>query len=92
MKITGFLQDEKFNVIFSFLLGVGLVCILRPMCDGKECVTWKPPAEKDFDQFVYRLADKCYAFHTKVVTCPAAGAIEAFQSEFATRAPALRLP
>lgn len=36
--------------------------------------------EKDFDKFVYRLADKCYEFKTKVISCPTTGAIEAFQS------------
>lgn len=79
-KLESLLHDEKFNVFFSFLLGIGLVCILRPMCSGKECNTLKPPQEKDFDRFVYRLADKCYAFQTKVISCPAQGAIEAFRS------------
>lgn len=85
MKITSLLQDEKFNYIFSFLLGIGLMCIMRPMCSGKECASWKPPLEKDFDKYVYRLAEKCYEFKTNVITCPASGAIEAFQDDFSRR-------
>jgi hypothetical protein len=87
MKITSLLQDEKFNYFFSLILGVGLICIIRPMCSGKECATLKPPAEKDFDRYVYRLAEKCYEFKTKIITCPATGAIEAFQcyDKFARR-------
>lgn len=80
VKLESLLHDEKFNVFFSFLLGIGLVCILRPMCSGKECATLKPPQEKDFDSYVYRLAEKCYSFTTNVITCPANGAIEAFRS------------
>lgn len=80
MKLTSLLQDEKFNYFFSLVLGIGLICIIRPMCSGKECATLKPPAEKDFDRYVYRLAEKCYEFKTKVISCPATGAIEAFQS------------
>lgn len=80
MKLTSVLQDEKFNYFFSLVLGIGLICVIRPMCSGKECTTIKPPAEKDFDRYVYRLAEKCYEFKTKVISCPATGAIEAFQN------------
>ena len=87
MKITSILQDEKFNNFFSLVLGIGLICVIRPMCSGKECATLKHPAEKDFDSYVYRLAEKCYEFKTNVITCPATGAIEAFQvsDKFARR-------
>lgn len=87
MKITSLLQDEKFNYFFSLVLGIGMICVLRPMCSGKECATIKPPPEKDFDQYVYRLAEKCYEFKTKVISCPTTGAIEAFQcsDEFTRR-------
>ncbi len=78
-KLESLLHDEKFNYFFSFVLGIGLICILRPMCSGKECTTLKPPQEKDFDRYVYRLADKCYSFKTKVIKCPLSGAIEAFR-------------
>jgi hypothetical protein len=80
MKINSLLQDEKFNYFFSLILGIGLICVIRPMCSGKECATLKPPMEKDFGQYVYRLAEKCYEFKTNVVKCPATGAIEAFRS------------
>ena len=80
MKLNSLLHDEKFNYLFSLLLGVGLICILRPMCSGKECATLKPPLEKDFDKFVYRMSNKCYEFKTNVISCPSTGAIEAFKS------------
>lgn len=80
MKINAILNDEKFNYFFSFIVGLGLICVLRPMCSGKECATLKPPMEKDFGKYVYRLAEKCYEFKTDVVKCPAKGAIEAFRS------------
>ena len=80
MKINSILHDEKFNYFFSLILGVGLICILRPMCSGKECQVSKPPLEKDFDKYVYRLGEKCYEFKTKIVKCPESGAIEAFKS------------
>jgi hypothetical protein len=80
MGILEVLHDAKFNVFFSFILGIGLICIFRPQCSGSECNINKPPAEKDFDKYVYRMGGgSCYEFKTEIVNCPASGAVEAFQ-------------
>ena len=80
MGLQNFLKDERFSVFFSFILGVGLICIIRPICSGSECNINKPPAEKDFDKYVYRLSGgKCYEFKSEIVECPSSGTIEAFR-------------
>jgi hypothetical protein len=79
MNIFKLLHDERFNVFFSFILGIGIICILRPVCVGAECEVSKPPSEKDFDKYVYRLGAKCYEFKTNITECPASGTIEAFR-------------
>ena len=80
MGVLSFLKDERFNVFFSFVLGLGLICIFRPLCSGSECDVEKPPSEQDFDKYVYRLTGgKCYEFKTNIVSCPASGTIEAFR-------------
>jgi hypothetical protein len=80
MTIQHLMNDVRFDIFFSFVVGVGIICILRPLCNGAECNTHKPPAEKDFDNYVYRLGGKCYEFKTNIVSCPETGAIEAFKS------------
>ena len=80
MGLPEILKDTRFNTFFSFVLGIGIICILRPMCSGPDCNITKPPAEKDFDKFVYRMGNNaCYEFKTEIVKCPSSGAIEAFQ-------------
>jgi hypothetical protein len=79
MNLQKVLHDDKFNMFFSLLVGIGIICMIRPMCSGPECNVKKAPAEKDFDKFVYRLGDTCYAFATEIVTCPSSGTIEAFR-------------
>jgi hypothetical protein len=79
MNLLKLLQDDKFNIFFSFMLGIGIICIIRPICSGPNCNVKKAPSEKDFDQFVYRLGEKCYEFKTETVECPSSGAIEAFR-------------
>ena len=80
MNLLKLLRDENFNVFFSLMLGIGIICIIRPICTGPDCAIKKAPSEKDFDQFVYRLGEKCYEFKTESVECPSSGAIEAFGS------------
>jgi len=80
MGVLNFLNDERFNVFFSFVLGLGLVCIFRPLCSGSDCDIQKPPSDKDFDKYVYRMGEgKCYEFKSEVVNCPSSGTIEAFR-------------
>ena len=79
MGLPEILKDTRFNTFFSFVLGIGLICILRPMCSGTDCNINKPPAEKDFDKFVYRMgSNSCYEFKTEIMKCPPSGAVEAF--------------
>jgi len=80
MNLQKLLRDENFNMLFSFLLGLGIICIIRPVCKGAECSTIKPPVDKDFDKYVYRMGDgKCYEFKTEMVSCPSSGVIEGFR-------------
>ena len=80
MNILRFLKDERFNVFFSFLIGVGIMCMCRPICTGSECSISKAPAEKDFDKYVYRMCGgRCFEFKSEIVDCPASGTIEAFR-------------
>lgn len=67
-------------MFFSFIVGLGLICLIRPICKGSNCEITKPPSEKDFDKYVYRMSGgKCYEFKTNIVPCPASGTIEAFR-------------
>ena len=80
MNIVRFLKDERFNVFFSFLIGVGIMCMCRPVCSGSECSITKAPAEKDFDKYVYRMGGgRCFEFKSEIIDCPASGTIEAFR-------------
>jgi hypothetical protein len=83
MGLLTILKDEKFNYFFSFMLGIGIICMVRPMCKGSECSINKAPSDKDFDKNVYRMsAGKCYEFKTETTECPSTGAIEAFEEEY----------
>ena len=80
MGVLSFLNDDRFNMFFSFVLGIGLVCMFKPLCSGSDCNVTKAPAEKDFDKYVYRMGGgKCFEFKSEIVNCPVSGTIEAFR-------------
>jgi hypothetical protein len=79
MKIVELLANNNFNIFFSLLVGVGIICIIRPICKGADCTINKPPADPKFDQYVYRMGTgKCYEFKTEIASCPSSGVVEAF--------------
>jgi hypothetical protein len=80
MNLIRFLKDERFSIFFSFLIGVGIMCMCRPVCSGSECSITKAPTEKDFDKYVYRMGGgRCFEFKSEIVDCPSSGTIEAFR-------------
>ena len=84
--IFNILNDTRFNTFFSFIVGVGIVCIVRPICKGIECSITKAPGDKDFDKHVYRIGGgKCAEFHHEISECPKSGAIEAYTGQFSKR-------
>lgn len=74
-----FLKTERFNMISSFILGLGLMTLLKPICKGAECKILKAPPLEEVTHSTYQLGGKCYQFRTAPITCPAGTVIEPFQ-------------
>jgi hypothetical protein len=74
------LKTEKFAMIFSFIIGFGLVSILIPVCKGDECLIQKAPSVDEMKTYTFKLGSKCYQFKHETVQCPVNGVIEAFET------------
>jgi hypothetical protein len=74
------LKTDKFNIIFSFLIGFTIMVITIPICKDDKCIVKKAPAIDDMKKYTYQLGSKCYQFKPSVMTCPAEGYIEAFHA------------
>jgi hypothetical protein len=80
MSILKMLNNDNFNIFFSILLGIGIICIIKPVCSGPNCSINKPPISNDFDKYVYKMGKKCYEFTPEVIDCPKSGeTVEAFK-------------
>jgi hypothetical protein len=73
-----FLKSKNFHYLFSFLIGFGVVAILRPICDGNECIVEKAPPLSEVNSSTYQLGSKCYQFRSSAIECPRSGIVESF--------------
>lgn len=77
--LTDILKDKKFNVMFSFLMGIFITILIRPSCNGTSCVSYKAPSLQEIKKSAYKIGDTCYKFVPKDAKCPTMGVIEPFE-------------
>ena len=77
--IWDLLKSKKFNLVFSFLLGLGVAAILRTACKGDQCLLMKAPPVHEVESTTYQLGSKCFQFRVESKDCPNKGkVVEAF--------------
>lgn len=74
-----FLKTKEFSYVFSFILGLGLMALFRPICQGEKCLIQKAPSVDEVNRTTYQLGSKCYQFRSVAIDCPKDGIIEAFE-------------
>jgi len=74
-----FLKTERFSIIASFIVGLGLMSLLKPECKGTECRILKAPPLEEVNHSTYQLGSKCYQFRSETIQCPTGTILEPFQ-------------
>jgi hypothetical protein len=64
--------------VFSFILGLGLIIIARPVCKGSKCIKEKAPKPAEWNGQIYQFGASCHKYSTVIVDCPQEGYIESF--------------
>jgi hypothetical protein len=75
----GFLKTEGYNIVFSIVIGIGLVAVFKPGCRDNQCAIKKAPPVDEVTKSTYQIGDKCYKFKVNNIECPSKGAIEPFE-------------
>lgn len=75
-----FLKSKSFHTIGSFIIGLGIIAVLRPGCgsNGGVCTVMKAPSIDEVTKSTYQLGSKCYQFKTEPTECAASGVVEPF--------------
>jgi len=78
-RLFTFIHSNTFNIIWSAILGMGIVAVLKPSCKPGECVTKKAPSADEVTKAPYQIGTKCYKFSTNPVDCSGVDIIEPFR-------------
>lgn len=62
-------KDRKTRIILGILWGLGLACIFRVACNGRNCVIFKAPRPADVKNKIYNFDEKCYKYETVNTNC-----------------------
>lgn len=62
--IFDFIKTKKFHLLFSFLLGIFIVIIWRPVCSNEDCIKHELPNLEEINSSTYQIGSKCYQFKT----------------------------
>ena len=76
--LVDILKDKKFDLIFSFLMGIFITIVLRPVCKGDTCYNLKAPPPTEIKEHAYKAGDRCYRFVPEETKCPMTGVVEPF--------------
>lgn len=78
MGLFDFMKSETFKVMGSFILGVGVMAVLKPGCRSTDCRIQKAPPLEEVTHSTYQIGQSCYQFQTQQLDCPKQGVIEPF--------------
>ena len=59
----------EFKVLLSIIWGLGLSCLFRQVCKGRNCFILKAPDPNEVKKNIYKEDDKCYTFKTENTKC-----------------------
>ena len=71
MAVQKLLYTKNGNMFISILLGLGLACLFRTVCKGKNCLIFKHAGIDKIDNKVYKSGGRCYKYKVEQGTCDA---------------------
>ena len=57
------------KILISIMLGVGIACLFRQVCNEKDCIRFEGPIITDIDDKVYKHDEKCYKYVSQTTAC-----------------------
>ena len=62
-------ESYEFRVLLSIIWGLGLSCLFRQVCKGRNCIIFKAPNPNEIRGNTYKQDDKCYTYDTVNTKC-----------------------
>ncbi len=62
-------QTKQGRILISIIWGLGLSCLFRQTCKGRNCILYKAPNYKEVTSNVYRFDNKCFKYKAQGTKC-----------------------
>jgi len=69
MNFIKFIKTRQGRIIISILYGLGLSCLFRKVCTGRNCIVYRAPNPSTIVNNVYQHNGKCYQYKTESTNC-----------------------
>ena len=67
--IEDILNNNLGRIVISIIWGLGLACLFRKVCKGKNCIVIKAPNPEDLKGRIFKHNEECYKYDTYTVSC-----------------------
>jgi hypothetical protein len=57
------------KIIISIMLGVGIACLFRQVCNEKNCIRFEGAIISEIKDKIYKHDEKCYKYVAHTTTC-----------------------
>ncbi len=62
-------KNKLTRIILGILWGLGLSCMFRSACNGRNCIIYKSPVPAEIKSNIYNYNNKCYKYDTEETKC-----------------------
>ena len=56
------LKSEQGKILLSIIWGIGLSCLFRQVCKGRDCIVIRAPDPFSIKDKVFKVEKKCYQY------------------------------
>lgn len=67
--MENFLKTNSAKIAISILWGLGLACIFRTACKGRDCIVYKAADPDLIRGKIYKFDNSCYKYDTVQTKC-----------------------
>lgn len=63
------IKTQQGRIIVSIIWGLGLACLFRKVCVGRNCIVYKAPNHNLIANNIYSHNSKCYKYDIETTQC-----------------------
>jgi len=69
MSVLNFFNTKQGRIIISIIWGLGLACLFRKVCVGRNCIVYTAPNPNSIVNNIYKHNSKCFKYGIETVKC-----------------------